>query len=848
MFLFSLSVSRSLSLSISFFNPSLSFPLSSALFLASSRCVLSSQERAKEVEFLKAASSDELKDMFRQYRGSDAPKNIGMTETEAERINDCLGKDEFMNLFRDYVDDISDPKNQEEYDQYLRQLEEEGEIPENEEIVRPTPGFVVKIKSDVGSKLFVNICGTPKVPRPSQGPRPAGESMDSTGSQGDGASTGAFWSIPYIHTSMRMDQDKEKNPCHVYDILFNLDTIKLCESQGPRFKALVVQTALESIEVNGKVKLKNGEGKYDFQIMPKMTYKGQVVRPHKLKKDVLEQPKAPPPKSNDKPKPKPSAKKKVEEEDPAKPKMTVVHRGEIALGDYMQNMGMRDLPISSRPKELVIKLELPLMQSAADMDLDIKGGYLEFKAEKAGYNLKHKLPYPVDEATGDAKYVKAQKLLTVTLQVLPWAKAEIEAEVARAEEVLATQQADAKKQQEEECKKAEEEAKQVVKRGFLDTNSKGKKIKTPAATAEDGDGAAAVSSALSDLSLGDSIESHSAATGGGARDCTDDNTARRPNIEDLGECVPADMAVAGSAVQVVMEEDGGEPFVSFRQNQKNVTAVVRVTGIEATSLVIDIQQTRVCMRFSALCAAVEGAADGALKRVNYTHTLHLAEAVDPMHSRYDAADTNLVLVLRKFADTRWATFTGAPRDGHPPVAPAVDAAVESQTAAAAAAESAAATHTEEDRKHVSFGGEMGPSGGAANNTDSTGVARDMAVDIQAVPIEEVRQAGGDAQVAHVRRVVGAQGEIFESADSFAGSREGFVFKKGSHGLGYYTDKPLHTQPRREGDDEEGEEAEGVGTKLASDPAPSVAPPAMKFDADKPVPKLPFNNTLLYDLD
>ncbi len=793
-----------------------------------------SAERAKEVEFLKNASGDELKKLFREYREGDRAAKLGMTEEEAQRINECMGKDDFMKLFRDYVDDISDPKNQEEYDQYLRQLEEEGEIPENEEVVRPTPGFVVKTKSvDQGSKIFVNICGTPKVPKPSQGARASqGADVETTGSKGDGAQNGAYWSIPYIHTSMRMDQDKDKNPCHVYDILFNDETIKLAESKGPQFKLLVIQTALESVEENGKTKLKNAEGKFDFQIMQKMTYKGQVVRPHKLKKDVLEQPKAPhKPSKKEEPKPKPPARKKVEEEDPTKPKMTVVHRGDIELGDYMKCVGLRDLPISRRPKELVIKLELPLMKSAADMDLDIKGGFLEFKAENAGYNLKHKLPYPVDEASGDAKYVKAQKLLTVTLQVLPWSQEEIDAEVARAEAQLAAQKAEDEKRQDEARRKAEEEAKRVVKKGFLDKAAAKPPAKSaPAAAA--GDAAAA----MANLSLEEVAAAQSEVPGDPAALAEE---GRRPKIEDLGDCVPVESAgAAADAAVVVEEEDGGEPFVSFRQNQKNLTAVVRVANIEPATAIVEIQQTRVLMRFSAVCA-VEGAADSAQKRVNFSHTLHLAEDVDPLHSRFDISDTNMVLVMRKVSETRWSSFTGPPREASAPVASkrSLEAEAEEQReeAAAAAAEAAAKAQKEADSKHVRFGGEMGPTGGEAVVGDKT-AAREG--------VEKARQAGSDfaeEEVQAPRRVVGAQGEVFEEATAFAGSRPGFVFKMGSLGLGYYTDKPMHLQAVANED-------EPAPTKLNPDPAPKAAPPPPAAQANGSMPKLPFNNTLVYDLD
>ena len=809
-----------------------------------------SEERAREVEFLKNASGDELKKLFREYREGDRASKLGMTEEEAQRINDCMGKDDFMKLFRDYVDDISDPKNQEEYDQYLRQLEEEGEIPDNEEVVRPTPGFVVKIKSDVGSKIFVNICGTPKVPKPSQGAPASGAGVETTGSKGDGAHNGAYWSIPYIHTSMRMDQDIHKNACHVYDILFNDETIKLAESKGPQFKFLVIQTALESVEENGKVKLKNAEGKYDFQIMQKMTYKGQVVRPHKLKKDVLEQPKAPhKPAKTEEPKAKPPARKKVQEEDPTKPKITVIHRGDIELGDYMKCVGLRDLPISRRPKELVIKLELPLMKSAADMDLDIKGGFLEFKAQEAGYNLKHKLPYPVDEDSGDAKYVKAQKLLTVTLQVLPWSQEEVDAEVARAEAQLAAQKSEEEKRKEAEQRKAEEEAKRVVKKGFLDKANK-QPAKAAAKAAAGAEGAtsaaeskpAAANSApiqTAELGLGDPEAKDGVR--GALSACADGD--RRSKIEDLGEyeAVETPDAAAGSAAVVEEEEDGGEPFISFRQNQKNVTGVVRVAGIEPGSATVDIQQTRVSMRFSALCS-VDGATGGAQKRVRYTHTLHLAEDVDPLHSRYDIADSNMVLVLRKVNESRWSSFTGGPRE--PSAAGTVSSGVAEAKKETQEKEAPAAASTspqkEADSKHVRFGGEIGPAGGKAASEEVAAVGDEAGTR---------QQAGAEEAARGPRRVVGAQGEVFEEAAAFAGSRPGFVFKMGSLGLGYYTDKPLHLQEIATAAREK-EDKEPAPTKLNPDPAPrSAPPPAADTPAHtKELPKLPFNNTLVYDLD
>ena len=96
---------------------------------------------------------------------------------------------------------------------------------------------------------------------------------------------------------------------------------------------------------------------------------------------------------------------------------------------------------------------------------------------------------------------------------------------------------------------------------------------------------------------------------------------------------------------------------------------------------------------------------------------------------------------------------------------------------------------------------------------------------------------------------GVQGEVFEEAAAFAGSRPGFVFKMGSLGLGCYTDKPVHMQEIATAAQEE-EDDEPAPTKLNPDPAPRSAPPPV---ADTPAHtkellKLPFNNTLVYDPD
>jgi dynein assembly factor 2 len=81
----------------------------------------------------------------------------------------------------------------------------------------------------------------------------------------------------------------------------------------------------------------------------------------------------------------------------------------------------------TRPKELIIDIHLPLLDSAAGVDLDVqeRSLVLERSAPQPPprYKLSLALPYPVDETAGSAKFDKATRKLTVSLPVKPAAPA-----------------------------------------------------------------------------------------------------------------------------------------------------------------------------------------------------------------------------------------------------------------------------------------------------------------------------------------------------------------------------------------------------------------------------------------
>ena len=76
----------------------------------------------------------------------------------------------------DYVNEISDPKHRPEQDQYLRELEERGEMPAGTKLIAPVAGFCIKstakkMQSDFKKtffeqKTFINVCFHPEVDKP----------------------------------------------------------------------------------------------------------------------------------------------------------------------------------------------------------------------------------------------------------------------------------------------------------------------------------------------------------------------------------------------------------------------------------------------------------------------------------------------------------------------------------------------------------------------------------------------------------------------------------------------------------------------------------------------------------
>ena len=357
-------------------------------------------------------------------------EDLDLSQEEIKRISEALKDEKFRKMFVEYAEEISNPENRKRYEEEIAMMEQERGM--DVQFVHPQPGYVLKTIVDGEKKAFVNICMNNLIGQPT-----SKKETDSAGKKG------LNWQIPHSFSPPREDFDKNNKTCMVYDVVFHPDTFRM--TNNPRFKKMVEDTAIEGIEKQFQCKLDGNNIKH-----PKLKYKGQpvatVIRTRKNKGSGNSSNSSPDDPLTSMPYPYPdktsaelaeenekkiekrvkeqlnkqnkTKKNSVKEEESryTTPKYSVVHRGYLELQEFTN---ARDSKPSTRPKEIVVSIELPLCKSAAGVELDIFEEKLVLKSEKPAYHLDLKLPYAVDDENGSAKFDKARKSLIVTLPVVP---------------------------------------------------------------------------------------------------------------------------------------------------------------------------------------------------------------------------------------------------------------------------------------------------------------------------------------------------------------------------------------------------------------------------------------------
>lgn len=338
-------------------------------------------------------------------------EKLNVSRDEVNRIGEALKKEEFRKMFIDYCEEISDPENRKLYEKEITQMEKERGV--DVTFINPVPAYVIKTSADGSTKTFINIATNEKIDKPS--------SVSSANAEGQ---RGLNWSLPYTLAPPRRDMDKKNQICQVYDVVFHTDALHLA-SRNAAFRKLVNDTALDAVQQAFDVKLDRANLKF-----PKISYKG-IAKPTVIRKkiddfDELE------PSPIDKiypPMPqniKPSMIKPTETsaDDFAIPKYKIVQRRGIDFHEMTNGVDAKlNLTI---PSEIVVTIDLPLLNTTQDANLDVTNKRIHLRSEKpAKYRLDINLPYDVKEENGSAKFDKAKRQLIINLPVVPEKKLRI---------------------------------------------------------------------------------------------------------------------------------------------------------------------------------------------------------------------------------------------------------------------------------------------------------------------------------------------------------------------------------------------------------------------------------------
>jgi dynein assembly factor 2, axonemal len=336
-------------------------------------------------------------------------EDLNITRDEFSRITEALKKEEFRKMFIDYCQEMNDPENRKLYEAELTQLELERGV--DVKFINPIGGFVIKTSVDGALKCFINVAKCDKIDKPTS------ECVLNNSGQ-----KGLSWKLPYSQAQPRKDVDRAGKPAMVYDVVFHPDTLYMSDKNS-RFKKLVVDTACDAVSQSFGVVIDKTNLKF-----PKMLFKG-TPQPTLIRKTNGNAP-VDGPSPLDKIYPvvnvengaevRQGNNKVTDLQPPAEytvPKYQVTHRRDVEYHELTDEMDAKLNVLT--PKELVISIDLPLLSSTKDVNLDVMSNKLVLVSEvPAKYKLELNLPCTVLERDGSAKFDKDMRKLVITLPVL----------------------------------------------------------------------------------------------------------------------------------------------------------------------------------------------------------------------------------------------------------------------------------------------------------------------------------------------------------------------------------------------------------------------------------------------
>ncbi|XP_072722109.1 protein kintoun [Ciconia boyciana] len=329
--------------------------------------------------------------------GAGRLEELELSAEEAERLQRAFRDEQFRALFAEYAAELADPEQRRLYEEEVAALERERGV--EVRFVHPAAGYVLRTSQAGSRRCYLNVCSNPHVGAPQARAEPGGHR----------------WALPYSLAPGREELGRGGRRRLVYDVVFHPAALRLA-ARSARFRRLLSDTALEAVERHCAVQLDRANA----AVLRGTKYKGVPQAP--VIRTPLPGGAPPPPAAGDSPLPPspfpfpPAAPPAARPAGPTTPRWSIRHRSYVDLQDYRC---CRDAAPSPVPRELVVTVELPLLRSAAQAALEIRGRELRLDSQRPAYRLRLRLPYDVDEDRGRAAFDKAQRQLLVTLPVVP---------------------------------------------------------------------------------------------------------------------------------------------------------------------------------------------------------------------------------------------------------------------------------------------------------------------------------------------------------------------------------------------------------------------------------------------
>ena len=335
-----------------------------------------------------------------------------VTADEVSRLARAMKEPEFQTLFREYLDEISDPQSRAEYETYLSDLEAKGEVPRGRKLLRAEPGACLKthllFPSGSRQKLYVNLCRSVEL----------GEVSLSSSEKG------SHISIPHALSPPRPDKDSKGQNCLTVDMAVHPSTVTLAMANEAVLRVCmdICAETLNSQHFRGREEVSK-----DFKIL-KIACKGGSPLPMSVASDMAQTPLDNGQTVNSGQTVTPLELARMQEaaiakqpEKPEQPEIStpppipsysVVEVGNMEISNFM---GSESQPT---PSSLRITLYLPGIKKASEICLDCSDGFLTADVNSLNFQVAIPLRFMVDKDRVSAKFEKASESLIVTIPVV----------------------------------------------------------------------------------------------------------------------------------------------------------------------------------------------------------------------------------------------------------------------------------------------------------------------------------------------------------------------------------------------------------------------------------------------